>query len=146
MTLTDPKLYEPPTFDPTVTIFESGSSTPHLKLYFVDDLEIESNGNIDTVTTQCGYTEASRQGDTNWTMTIRGKITKPNLRALKSLGNGTFRARSELHSMKFIVQDLTISQTDDLYSLDWKDSNNKKQEHKAFSFQLQLKSPTSSEA
>lgn len=110
----------------------------------VTDVEIESDGDMNTVSDQCGNAERESETNRGWVVRIQGIITGNEdrlqnlslayLRDVVATSDSVF-VRTDAISGQFEVSNVVITQTSDLVSIQTQDTNG---EEKAFEFQLQL--------
>lgn len=121
-----------------------GSRTVRLQPALVTNVDITNSEEMSTISDQCGRTETRGAADLNWDIAVEGLVTKdsnnPNrfdLQDLKTLkGADELTIISDIHTGPVIVREISISQTNDLVSIDVGDGD-----ELAFPFQLQLREP-----
>lgn len=122
---------------------EEGEDAEELEPALTREIEITLSETVSSVMDQCGKTENRQEGHTHWQITIDGICTDSSragnlrLERLKTIGRGDqLRLRSAIHSGPVIVREITITQTNDLKTLDIGSGD-----ETAFEFQLQLREP-----
>lgn len=132
------------TLPTTQAIVKPNSSGIAREPAIVTDVEIENDGDMNTVSDQCG--NAERESDTRrgWVVRISGIITG-NENRFQNLSLAYIRdelARqdsiyivTDVISGQFEISNIVISQASDLVSIETKDTEGPE---KAFEFQLQL--------
>lgn len=128
---------------PIFLVIGEGDNAEELEPALTREIEITLSETVSSVMDQCGKTENRQEGNTNWQITVDGICTDSSragnlrLERLKTIGRGDqLRLRSAIHSGPVIVREITITQTNDLKTLDIGSGD-----ETAFEFQLQLREP-----
>lgn len=118
----------------------------------VRNMEIENDGEVESITDMCGRTESDRRSDENWEVIIDGIVTSEGftteeqggrfisnltLQDLKNIKDAAaIRLESALHSGPMELSNVVISQSSSIVSIDVGAG-----EQTAFEFNLQLREP-----
>lgn len=118
----------------------------------VRNMEIENDGEVESISDMCGRTQSDRRSDENWEVIIDGIVTNDSytteaeggrfvnnftLQQLKRIKDAAaIRLESELHSGPMELNNIVISDSAQLVSV-----NVGAGEQSAFEFNLQLKEP-----
>lgn len=128
---------------PVFIVMGEGDDAEELQPALTREMEITLSEEVSSTMDQCGRTENTNEGNTNWQITLEGVCTDASragnlrLERLKAISQGQqLRIRSALHSGTVIVREISISQLNDLKAIDigYGDET-------AFEFQLQLREP-----
>lgn len=113
------------------------------------EIQLENDGEMESVTDQCGRTEQARTSDFNWTMKVNfviadgrfqvGSANNMSMADLKSIRSAdTVEVESAPHSGTMELDNITIRQRNDLVSISLGDDS----EYDAYECRLNLKEPS----
>ena len=113
-----------------------------MKPVYIEQVDMDLNGNNNTITDQCGHTEVRRSGNKNWNVAVQGLVTDTQLETLQLIaeGDNEVEVQADLlgsRSGKYVVDKCAIKHTDDINT--WMDSVS--QAEQAYSFNIQFKAP-----
>jgi hypothetical protein len=119
-------------------VYYVGTSNKFVSLNLVDKLDLEIEGNMNTMTSMCGTTEARKNGNTNWKITFEGLAPLSKKDELKTLAASGDRwlIKTQIHEGNFYFDKLTITDISEEREIEIYDENgNLQYDEYAISFQ-----------